>query len=96
MLHFRQQIFEVVDRYTADLAGDYEDRISKNSIPGSGHERLKYLLDNASWTGADLGRFLGLDSTMGNKILRGERKLTVDHVKKLAAGFHLQPGYFIA
>jgi antitoxin component HigA of HigAB toxin-antitoxin module len=31
---------------------------------------------------------------MGNKILRGERKLTLDHVRKLAVEFHLQPGYF--
>ena len=33
---------------------------------------------------------------MGHKILRGERKLTVAHVKKLAAAFHLSPSYFIA
>ena len=59
-------------------------------------ERLKYLLTQAGWSGADVGRFPGLDGTMGHKILRGERKLTVAHVKKLAAAFHLSPGYFIA
>jgi antitoxin component HigA of HigAB toxin-antitoxin module len=42
-----------------------------------------------------LGRFLGLDATMGNKILRGERKLTVDHVRKLSAHFSLQAEYFL-
>src|SRR5580704_10959256 len=57
----------------ADLVGDYEDKSAKDA-PSSTRQRLKYLLDNASWTGADLGRFLGLDATMGNKILRGERK----------------------
>ena len=46
--------------------------------------------------GAELGRFLDLDGAMGHKILRGERKLTVEHGKKLAAEFHLSPSYFIA
>ena len=31
-----------------------------------------------------------------NKILRGERKLTVSHVKKRAAAFRLSPSCFIA
>lgn len=79
----------------ADLIGDYEDKSSKNDQPSSVHERLKFLLENASWTGADLGRFLGLDATMGNKILRGERKLTLDHVRKLSAEFRLQASYFM-
>ena len=79
----------------ADLAGDYEDKSLKPVLPSSIHERLKYLLESASWTGADLGRFLGLDATMGNKILRGERQLTLDHVRKLAAEFHLNASYFI-
>ena len=34
--------------------------------------------------------------TLGHKILRGARKFTVAHVKKLAAIFHLSPSYFIA
>lgn len=79
----------------ADLAGDYEDKIADKSPKDSAQERLKYLLENASWSGADLGRFLGLDATMGNKILRGERKLTLDHVRKLSAEFRLQAAYFI-
>ena len=79
----------------ADLAGDYEDKSLKPAPASSAHERLKYLLENASWSGADLGRFLGLDATMGNKILRGERKLTLDHVRKLAAEFRLNASYFI-
>ena len=58
--------------------------------------RLKYLLAQAGWSGAEFGRFLDLDGTMGHKILRGERKLTVAHGKKLAADFHLSPSCFIA
>ena len=80
----------------ADLVGEYEDKTLAKAAPSTAEKRLKYLLDQAGWSGADLGRFLGLDGTMGNKILRGERKLTVEHVKKLAAEFHLNPGYFIA
>ena len=58
--------------------------------------RLKYLRAQAGWSGAEVGRFPGLEGTMGHKILRGERKLTVAQGKKLAAAFHLSPSYFIA
>jgi HTH-type transcriptional regulator / antitoxin HigA len=58
-------------------------------------ERLKSLLESTGWTASDLGRFLGLDATMGNKIVRGERKLTAEHVRKLSAHFSLSAEYFL-
>lgn len=58
-------------------------------------ERLQSLLESTGWTASDLGRFLGLDATMGNKIVRGERKLTAEHVRKLSAHFSLSAEYFL-
>jgi len=59
------------------------------------HERLKSLLDSTGWSASDLGRFLGLDATMGNKIVRGERKLTAEHVRKLSSHFSVNAEYFL-
>jgi len=36
-------------------------------------------------TDADLARLLGVHAGMGSKILRGERKLTADHLRTLTA-----------
>jgi HTH-type transcriptional regulator/antitoxin HigA len=58
-------------------------------------ERLRALLDSAGWTASDLGRFLGLDATMGNKILREERNLTSEHIRKLSRHFSLNAEYFL-
>ena len=34
-------------------------------------------------------------ATMGNKVLREERKLTAEHIRKLSAHFSLQAEYFL-
>ena len=81
-----------IPRLTSDTLPGY----SSAAAPATVEARLKYLLAQAGRSGADVGRFPGLDGTMGHKILRGERKLTVAHGKKLAAAFHLSPSYFIA
>jgi antitoxin component HigA of HigAB toxin-antitoxin module len=58
-------------------------------------DRLKFLLASAGWSASDLGRFLGLDATMGNKIMREERKFTADHIRKLSSHFSLNAEYFL-
>jgi antitoxin component HigA of HigAB toxin-antitoxin module len=58
-------------------------------------QRLRNLLESAEWNASDLGRFLELDATMGNKILRGERKLTAEHIRKLSRHFSLRAEYFL-
>jgi antitoxin component HigA of HigAB toxin-antitoxin module len=42
---------------------------------------LKYLLAEHGMNGADLARSLGVNESMGGKILRGERNLTVEHIR---------------
>ena len=80
-----------------DLISAYEDENEENSpeknLPF--RQRMKNLLESAEWSASDLGRFLGLDATMGNKILREERKLTAGHIRKLSRHFSLSAEYFL-
>jgi HTH-type transcriptional regulator/antitoxin HigA len=61
----------------------------------SGLDSLKHLLDESGMNASDLARLLGVHASMGSKILRGERALTVDHVRKLSARFKVNPRLFI-
>ena len=61
----------------------------------SGLDSLKHLLQENGMNASDLARLLGVHASMGSKILRGERALTVDHLKKLASRFKVRPGLFI-
>jgi antitoxin component HigA of HigAB toxin-antitoxin module len=44
---------------------------------------------------SDLARLLGVHPSMGSKISKGERALTVDHLRKLSARFKVDPRLFI-
>jgi HTH-type transcriptional regulator/antitoxin HigA len=61
----------------------------------SGIESLRHLLTENNMNASDLARLLGVHASMGSKILKGERSLTVEHVKKLAARFKVRPQMFI-
>ncbi len=61
----------------------------------SGLASLKHLLEANAMTGSDLARLLGVHASMGSKILKGERKLTADHLRKLAERFHVEPSLFL-
>ena len=56
---------------------------------------LQHLLDEHGLTAADLSRILGGSRNLGAMILRGERQLTLSHVRKLAAHFKVNPELFI-
>jgi HTH-type transcriptional regulator/antitoxin HigA len=58
-------------------------------------DSLRHLMDENNMTASDLARLLGVHPSMGSKILKGERTLTIDHVRSLAARFKVSPGYFI-
>ncbi|MGD2108195.1 MAG: helix-turn-helix domain-containing protein [Phycisphaerae bacterium] len=61
----------------------------------NGLAMLKHLLDENDMNASDLARLLGVHPSMGSKILKSQRSLTVDHVKKLAARFRVSPAVFI-
>lgn len=79
-----------------DLVSAYENENEDHPETAlSFQQRLQHLLESAKWSASDLGRFLDLDATMGNKILREERKLTADHIRKLSRHFSLSAEYFL-
>lgn len=59
-------------------------------------EVLKHLLAENGLNASDLGALLGVHPSLGSKILKGDRALTVDHIRKLAARFKVGPELFIA
>lgn len=61
----------------------------------SGLDSLRHLLEETGMNASDLARLLGVHPTMGSKILRGQRALTVDHLRKLSARFKVSPQLFI-
>jgi HTH-type transcriptional regulator / antitoxin HigA len=61
----------------------------------SGLDSLKHLLAESGMNASALARLLGVHPSMGSKILRGERALTVDHLRKLSAWFKVSPVLFI-
>jgi len=42
----------------------------------------------------DLANLLGVHASMGSKILKGERKLTADHLRKLTERFGVEASMF--
>jgi HTH-type transcriptional regulator/antitoxin HigA len=62
----------------------------------TGLDILKHLLDEHGMTAADLARLLGVHRTLGAMILRGERKLTLNHVRTLARHFHVSADLFVS
>lgn len=56
---------------------------------------LKHLLNENSMSASDLARLLGVHASMGSKILKRERALTVDHLKMLSARFKVRAETFM-
>ena len=61
----------------------------------SGLESLKYLLEENGMSAADLSRILGTSRNLGAMILRGERQLTLAHVRTLAKRFSVSADLFL-
>ena len=59
---------------------------------GTALDTLKYLLAQHEMSAADLSRILRSDRSLGPKLLRGERRLTVGHIRTLARRFNVEPG----
>jgi len=66
------------------------------SVAYRGLPALRYLLEENGLNASDLSRISSADRTLGVKILRGERALTVEHMKKLANRFAVEPGIFVS
>ena len=92
------------DRLTADQT-DYIEAVSSfieaydqtrvKWPKGTPLDTLNFLLEQHNLTAADLSRLLGADRSLGPKILRGERRLTVDHIRTLAKHWNIEPGLLL-
>jgi HTH-type transcriptional regulator/antitoxin HigA len=83
--------FEMV----ADLIADYEASTEKKAKRLPMAKRLVGLLETHGMTAVDLGRLLGLEPSMGSKIIKGTRQLTTSHIRRLARHFVLPADYFL-
>jgi HTH-type transcriptional regulator/antitoxin HigA len=99
-----EPLLGVADRLNADQA-DYLEAVSsfieaydrtRVRWPKSAPlDTLKFLLEQHEMSAADLSRLLGSDRSLGPKLLRGERRLTVDHIRALARHFNVEPGVLL-
>lgn len=76
------------------LVQAYEAAHHAIETPG-GLAALKHLMEENQMSAADLARLLGVHTSMGSKILKGDRALTVDHLKRLSARFRVRPEIFM-
>lgn len=56
---------------------------------------LKALLAEHQMNATALAALLGVHTSMGSKILKGDRSLTVEHIRTLAARFKVRPDTFM-
>ena len=76
------------------LLEDYEkEKISPPKAPPL--EVLRQLLEAHDLSAADLARLLDVHRTLGPMILRGERQLTLNHVRTLARHFGVSADLFL-
>ena len=81
---------------TGRLVDAYEsDRHAIETSHLSALDSLKHLPEENGMSASDLARLLGIHPSMGSKILRGERSLTVEHLRVLSARFKVNPQLFI-
>jgi antitoxin component HigA of HigAB toxin-antitoxin module len=52
-------------------------------------------LNEHGLSAADLARILGASRNLGAMILRGDRNLTLPHIRKLSAHFKVSPEVFV-
>ncbi|MDA1278201.1 MAG: transcriptional regulator [Verrucomicrobia bacterium] len=64
-------------------------------LKGTPLRNLKFLLNEHGASGSGLSSILGASRALGPMILRGERNLTLEHVKRLAEHFKVDPALFL-
>ena len=105
-----QQAVEVVDwlaghdlnpdqEYFLDLVSDlvveYESQQGAHDGLASPVELLQFLVGENGLTTRALGTLLGIDASTAARILKGQRSITPEHVKKLGERFSVRPGRFL-
>ena len=60
-----------------------------------GLEALRHLMDLHGMNASDLARLLRVHVSLGSKILKGDRALTVEHMKILSERFKVRADLFM-
>ena len=102
---------EILDAMAGfELTADQEDYFEALSLLVEAYEKehlpslpkvkgvklLAHLLAEHQMSAADLAKLLGVDRSLGVRLLNNERNLTVQHVTKLAGHFHVPVGLFMS
>ncbi len=78
------------------LIEDYEKEHARlDTSKVTALEALQHLLDAHDMSAAALARLLGVHRTLGAMILRGERQLTLAHVRTLSKRFNVSADLFL-
>jgi antitoxin component HigA of HigAB toxin-antitoxin module len=77
------------------LIEDYENEQGVPAPKASGLDALRHLMEAQDMNAAGLARLLGVHRTLGGMILRGERQLTLAHVRTLAKHFSVSADLFL-
>ena len=82
-----------------DVLTEFVDEYDKGKSPHwpktTGLDALKHLMEENEMSAAELSRVLGTSRNLGAMILRGERKLTLAHVRTLAKRFRVSADLFL-
>ncbi|ETX07151.1 helix-turn-helix domain-containing protein [Candidatus Entotheonella palauensis] len=73
----------------------YEDQNPFDWPTISGIDILKSLLEDQGMSISDFSRLIGVHRSMGTRILKGERNLTIPHIKVLCDRFKVGPECFL-
>ena len=79
----------------AKLIEDYERETTPEPTPVKGTKALEFLLKENDLSVDDLSRIIGVDRSIGYRILKGKRNLTADHIKKLSTKFAVSADLFL-
>jgi len=79
----------------SQLLETYEDKNFKSPRKTSGIVALRFLLRENGLGGDGLADILGIDRSVAFKILKGNRNLTIEHMKKLAHRFRVDVSLFV-
>ncbi len=77
-----------------DLLSDLYEKWESTQFPISrarGPELLRLVLAERGEKAGDLAKLLGIDASLGYRLVRGERQLTAAQIRKLADDYGLDP-----
>jgi len=78
----------------ADLSHTYEAATLPPLKKQEPHVFIKTHLIDIGMTATEWGRLIGIDKTLASRLLRGERKLSLEHLQKTAQALNLPRGVF--